>query len=912
MEPRPLAELSFSGGSGNAALADAAGFVAEKRGADSALGVEGAKGGEEASSAESLWARCPTPPLEIPTTAAADASLAAVKPLLGGVSDKTEVDVSGKGGDFLGASLQVQPQNGRKRQWRRLRSIHVQDAPPLVVARKSGGSCRLNRWVLLVLFCMHSFFIGPHYLNWAPLRQAFVYLRVYAWECDETGGGAEQPPSVPPVVAPSKLQHPELQREVRGFERGADSSARGDGGEAKIKGRGDGACREQQVAIARLFTVCTAADFGFSFFAGVILDGLGPRAASSLGAFFMLLGWVMVCVSSRALQLYLPGIAIYGMGIDAAFYGVLTLPVLFPAHENLIMALLMGFRCAGWAAPLILERLVAPDGLGLPPKATLLACGGAALAASVCIAALAIPKRPWVRPSRSEEPLYHAPQRQTQAAALENSAAGAGLAKQSFCGAFPPETEGLALKEVALTAFPTTCQNTAPSASTVACLQQPLQDRHALALKQGEGEGRENKVEAAPQASAAAGAEASPAVAVGRSPECGLSLASLADSTVPSQHPSPSWPEGAARMPTETDFEDSLRAQLAAQAAVHHHQQRELAAASGGTAFPLQFSGAQLGGGCVSTKDAAEERASSWEERAGSPALSRTGGGDALEAAAAQLVSSFQQDKEQGSAGAPLRREEVGEEGGVQRCQRARSFVDAESSFRGGLASRLRGKLQTAVHLLRSETKSLAAFFREYGVSPAFWPLVPYFSLTLLRGVFFASSSEQLVPEALRLLHILLAVVFVVPPLLGLLTDLVGISKAMATVNTLGTLVVLLSLVGWHVTSPALSYVICCVFAAYSPVMSAQVYLYVMAVFPPSHMGKLLGLVMTIGGFFSLLDIPLFELCMYTPTLFPVVLALLVGLSVANFALISVLAHAKRCPLKPCGPSLAGAAEQIV
>lgn len=188
------------------------------------------------------------------------------------------------------------------------------------------------------------------------------------------------------------------------------------------------------------------------------------------------------------------------------------------------------------------------------------------------------------------------------------------------------------------------------------------------------------------------------------------------------------------------------------------------------------------------------------------------------------------------------------------------------------------------------------AFVFDILLSAAFLPIVPYFALSLLRGVYFGESSEYIVPQAMRALHILLGLVFVYPPILGFIADRGGVGLCLFLVNTLGALLMGLSLLQFYIQDTALAYIICLCYAAYAPLMSGQVYLYVLQAFPQEHLGKLLGLAMTVGGIFSLIATPLFEVSIHRNVNFVIVLSVLLFFSFLAYGLLfwAVRANHKR------------------
>ncbi|KAL8437783.1 hypothetical protein Efla_006675 [Eimeria flavescens] len=765
-----------------------------------------------------------------------------------------------------------------------------------VLQRARAGAvmccCRLTRWHLLVLFCLHALFVGPHYLNWAPLRQCLLYWDVYGWLCEPTdqqqqqrelqqqrerqqregafyegdielstrylaspsgfplgsavgqqGEGPLYPFSYPAVAAAAAAEGVPWD----GLERGGPGG-RGPG--AQHHGLYPAACKEQEIAIARLFAITTASDFGVSFMGGLLLDAWGPKAASTLGTLSMLLGCVFVGISSASLSLHIVGFVFYGLGVDAAFYGVISLPMLFPKNEGLVMTVLMSFRCLAWGTPVLLERLASPDTLGLSAHVVMLGVQGSCLFAAVFIALLFIPRTPFQRPPHP-----------IRAAAAEPAAAAA-VGAPAAAAAPPPaaaaaEPAGGDSSRVPRSASPT------PSQNEEALLEK---QRQAAAAALAEAADLE-EAEAALTAAAAAGGTAVRLQSLRTTSfqdndfpffrQCFTSTSLAADETarVSSNSRGGRGPPTTLLRRAGGPFLLLPSAHLlpySALSTVQAHQQRQQEQLQQQQVVHLRV--------CVLIAIEQEEPRS----RPGSP------GGE---------PSSHAPSQQRG--GAPL----LESPGVVEKLS-----PSAASSSSSSISRRRRRVRLYGWALLRARAVACAqqtrAFVVEFVFSSAFFPIIPYFVLTLLRGVFFGESSEYLVPQAMRGLHIMLGLVFIYPPLLGVVADRAGEGVCLVLVNSLGALLMGLSLLQWYVPEKALAYCICLCYAAYAPLMSGQVYLYILKAFPQEHLGKLLGLAMTIGGFFSLIATPLFELSVHRNSNFPIVLAAFLGLSFIAFAFI--------------------------
>lgn len=221
--------------------------------------------------------------------------------------------------------------------------------------------CSRTRWHYLIFLSIYAYLIGPVYLNWAPLREILFRSGAYAWECD------------PDERDPSSLRY---------------ISAEG-GGDGSSSGGSPAACTLQRLRVGNLYTVCAAADFGFSFFGGLVVDWLGPKTGSLLGSTSMLAGWLLLALSSESVNVYIPGMVLFGIGIDMAFYGTLSVSRLFPGHANIVIAAIVGMRGLGLMSPLILNAI------RLPFTAVMLGYALGGLLPAVLIASVYAPWKPF-------------------------------------------------------------------------------------------------------------------------------------------------------------------------------------------------------------------------------------------------------------------------------------------------------------------------------------------------------------------------------------------------------------------------------------------------------------------------------------------------------------------------------------
>lgn len=708
--------------------------------------------------------------------------------------------------------------------------------------RKIAPCFHLSRWPLLVLFCLHALFVGPHYLNWAPLRQCLLYWGVYEWLCDPTEQPQQQKEKTETEVAapfyPSSADNSLLAFDLAVSPNVAyDSSLLFPGTTttaahappssnlvASPKSSDEpqihpgvthhAVCKAQEIAIARLFGIATASDFGISFVGGLLLDAWGPKAASTIGTLSMLIGWLLVAFSSSSISLYILGFTFYGLGVDAAFYGVISLPLLFPEHEGLVMTILMSFRCLAWGTPIVLERLAAPETLGLSAHAVLLGVQCSTHIAGVLIAVLFIPMKPFQRP------------------ATQGSAVG------------PLQHQSSGLKDIYATDQRTT---TAVGATTV-----PLGQEGSAAIAAAAAE--EAQAEAAVTAAAAAAGTA----VLPQTLRAPIAEEQIGDEDDVEREDDQNYHlDNTTEGLKETEGGESLQGFTYRSL----RTMSSLSAVGGGTVVPPSPPG---------------------EDRKGS-----SSGGEVDHHHQRQSESQQYPHQEQQAAIFIHPFPEGGPSPLSSPSKRRR---------RQGRGTTIPRFLRACFHRIQESYHQSRAFVFDHMLSGAFLPIVPYFALSLLRGVYFGESSEYIVPQAMRALHILLGLVFVYPPILGFIADRCGVGLCLFLVNTLGALLMGLSLLQYYIENTALAYLICLCYSAYAPLMSGQVYLYMIQAFPPEHLGKLLGLAMTVGGFFSLIATPLFEVSVHRNVNFVIVLSVLLFCSFLAYGLLfwAVRANNKR------------------
>ncbi|KEP65665.1 UNVERIFIED_CONTAM: hypothetical protein HHA_248610 [Hammondia hammondi] len=826
-------------------------------------------------------------------------------------------------------------------------SSFVEEAPPASAARAVVLGCfwgclrkvfSRTRWHYLFFISLYSVLIGPLYLNWAPLRQVLFRSGAYSWECD----AAETDPTSLVYVHP---QHD--------------------------------TCVQQRLRVGHLFTVCAAADYGFSFFGGLVMDVLGPKVASLLGSSLMLCGWLLIAVSTEAVQVLVPGFVLFGLGIDMAFYGTLSVAALFPGHENAVMAVVVAMRALSYMTPVVLDSLVD----SLPHLAVMLGFGLLGLLPAVLIALVYAPWKPFPKTSKvpaaphgdapfADTPHGDSPHRDASLPALgrfSSDLASFSIRRSSVgvccasCGrplapeseSLPPERlheeEGFSVAnrvcatetgsvgspyvgarrglsghsagQLALRCRACRGSEGFPEGGLVGELSADLSDEQRL-LEQHLGQ-------FAGRGAAAEGALAAAAVAV--------RLISGESSLVGPPAVLGEDREERGRSLRERVEEEEEERRTSAEV-LRKISTRELAGGGDGgggleeKAAPVRESGDEN-----RTKDSTT-RLFEATEQAGSRVEGREGVGEkdsrSHVGCARERVSGgetgAEKEKDAGKSGvslslasAPRRmsanssalssrqapaglrctdsREERLGSGGLVYSRRPSSALSSYSmasatsverapslrhyprTCRGRLGF-LRDTLKTHPYVVDS-----GAFLRDFICSPMYLPVVPYFTISLIRAVYFNDASEDLVPHTLRFLHIVLGFVFVAPPFAGLVADSCGIIVCMLLINTCGTLVIVAAFVAYQADVLFFEYLASFMFMLNMALMTNQVYFYVADTFPQCHLGKLCGFACTVGGVISLCVTAMFEFSVKHEGGFTIMLSLLCALSVVTYLLIWML-----------------------
>ncbi|KFH12203.1 putative transporter [Toxoplasma gondii VAND] len=139
----------------------------------------------------------------------------------------------------------------------------------------------------------------------------------------------------------------------------------------------------------------------------------------------------------------------------------------------------------------------------------------------------------------------------------------------------------------------------------------------------------------------------------------------------------------------------------------------------------------------------------------------------------------------------------------------------------------------------------------------------------------------------------------------GKLTDMYGITKVLIGLNTIITVVFVLTLI--HTV--ATSYIAAVLIIVYVGFYSSQVYCFVSDTFAAAQFGRIVGTIFIVGGFSSLLKIPLQSMVVevfHSVYTWPVIM--MIGLCCFNYGILGVLLYFKRKNPHPFWPADAAAA----
>ncbi|PHJ24599.1 transmembrane protein [Cystoisospora suis] len=832
-----------------------------------------------------------------------------------------------------------------------------------------------SRYHYLFFISLYAFFIGPSYLNWAPLRQVLFRSGAYFWMCD------------PSETNPESLVyvHPEQMT-----------------------------CKEQRLHVGHLFTLCAASDFGFSFFGGLAMDSTGPKVASLLGSSLMLTGWLLISVSSQSTPLYIPGFILYGLGIDMAFYGTLSVATLFPGHENTVMSIIVAMRALSYMTPVILDSLSSIASSYLP---IMLGYALLALLPAVFIALIYAPWRPFPKRTHHQEVEDEKDREQGEKRSSrereeeEEEEEGGGVKEDED----EEEERGVAKTREEDSTEMTMRVQILESGDESEKKKREMkkkfdkktrgkgggeeedEEKELYSLEEGKGvkerrshktrhhekreddndgflhrwhrgrghrsfheEEERDKEEEDEESSleyqlehvpggrgvAAEGALAAATVAVrlisGESHVSGPPAILGGESSL-------HYPHRGAR--GGRDFEEKEEMRNSSPTHHGHHPSREKkkkrdheedasvsqvgedpseAFSPGRDTYPglCSSSSARTTPRYSSYKKREEEEGEEPREEGKNGEKRRKGGKEEEEEKSPTFTMKNEEKKEMHVSAYYHTTNTTSTRSGVDlpastlRHDRYISHPSSSSSSsspfsptphqhshsssspshrHGRGLPRTKGippfSMPSRSLLLRKwrhMSTYTVSFLKNYMLSYTYLPIIPYFTIALIRSVYFNDSSEDLVPNSLRFLHIILGCVFFAPPFAGLIADYCGIITCMLLVNSFGTFVIVSAFIAYRSHLIFFEYFASLMFMLNMALMTNQVYFYVADTFPQKHLGKLCGFACTIGGVISLCVTKMFEFSVTHTDGFTIMLSLLVGLSTITYLLIGCLYLARR------------------
>lgn len=236
----------------------------------------------------------------------------------------------------------------------------------------------ISRYVLLLLFCFYTFATGSVYWGWDGFQDSLYKSEAFSWLCRNTSDNF-----------------------------------------VNIGGKFYPTCADRKNAIADMYTTAFVCHFGFSAFAGVILDVVGPKICSMIGQTFHIFGWMLLAHANQSISgAYYAAVGFIGAGTDTAYLPILSLGNLFPGNESLVLSILGSLRSVSFAMPVILARIYTTDSFA-PGDFTKFCYGylGVANGAAMIICLLLIPMRPFRNPRKTAEEEAKQPTEKEAAAA---------------------------------------------------------------------------------------------------------------------------------------------------------------------------------------------------------------------------------------------------------------------------------------------------------------------------------------------------------------------------------------------------------------------------------------------------------------------------------------------------------------
>ena len=223
---------------------------------------------------------------------------------------------------------------------------------------------RVNRYVLVVILCFYCLLAGPAYFNWTPIADILLQHGVFKWKCTPEEIAAA-------TGSPNFVSYEPL-------------------------------CKAQELAINSLFMIASSSNFCCSFLGGLLLDLAGPKATGMIGIGALLVGWLLLALSTETVNCFIVAAVLIGMSTDTAFFPCLSAANLFPSKGSTVIAFFGCFRSLSFTVPLTMRAAVIQRGIATAPQAMLVYCG-VFLVLCFFVAVLLLPRKAHEKATDNEE-----------------------------------------------------------------------------------------------------------------------------------------------------------------------------------------------------------------------------------------------------------------------------------------------------------------------------------------------------------------------------------------------------------------------------------------------------------------------------------------------------------------------------
>lgn len=178
--------------------------------------------------------------------------------------------------------------------------------------------------------------------------------------------------------------------------------------------------------------------------------------------------------------------------------------------------------------------------------------------------------------------------------------------------------------------------------------------------------------------------------------------------------------------------------------------------------------------------------------------------------------------------------------------------------------------------------------------SPLYWLVCIVSIVNMIRNNWLlASASKQMTPAGLSYFGIVNSLAFIIGPIMGVVVDLCGPIFALLVLqitNGITTVSLMLSqlLSSDYKAHNAFSYVAATFALPGIGFLLSQVYCYMAVIFPPEHMGKLVGIACILSGLVAMISTPLYKWALYNNTFWVIDLAIC-GATAITFVIVLAL-----------------------